>query len=75
MQYNASDFRDSRVTGGAYVDVNTGAKLLTASFSRRLSDAVRLEFTGFTPLSQDYDDPVGFVTEDSFLEMSMTVFF
>ncbi|QEW22487.1 hypothetical protein LA6_004712 [Marinibacterium anthonyi] len=73
--YSGNDVNGTAVRGGMYYDVNTDAKIYTASWSRRIGDALRLEVAGFSVNSGGTGDPIAFAQDDDFLQVSLAYFF
>ena len=73
--YSGNDVAGTSIRGGIYYDVNTNAQIYTASYSRRLGDALRLEVAGFGVNSAGTGDPLAFAPDDGFLQVSLEYFF
>ncbi|MGR3802069.1 hypothetical protein [Marinibacterium profundimaris] len=73
--YTGNDVQGTAVRGGMYYDVNSDAQIYTASYSRRIGDAVRVEVAAFGVNSADTRDPLAFAQNDSFVQLSLEYFF
>ncbi|MBB95120.1 MAG: hypothetical protein CML68_11020 [Rhodobacteraceae bacterium] len=73
--YSGNDVAGTSVRGGMYYDVNTDAQIYTASYSRRLGDAMRLEVAGFGVNAAGTGDALAFAQDDSFVQVSLEYFF
>lgn len=73
--YSGNDVNGTSVRGGIYYDVETDAQIYTASWSRRIGDAMRLEVAGFMMNSAGTEDPIAFAQDDSFVQVSLAYFF
>ena len=75
FRYDASDIAGTSLTGGVYYDFESQSQIYTLSYSRRLSDTVRFDVSGFLMEADDPADPLSFVEQDSYIEMGLQYFF
>lgn len=73
--YGANDVSGTSLSGGFYYDLDTQAKIYSVQYSRRLSDSMRLDVSGFAIDADDYSDPLAFVDSDGYVDVSLRFFF
>ena len=73
--YTGNDVNGTAIRGGLYYDVNTDAQIYTASYSRRVGDAVRVELAAFGVNAAGTGDPLAFAQDDGFVQLSLEYFF
>lgn len=73
--YSMNDVKDTRLQAGVFYDLDTSAKLFNFGLSTRVTDSMRAELNGVSVEADGFNDPLGFIANDNFLELKITSFF
>ncbi|MEO1723799.1 MAG: hypothetical protein AAFR84_15510 [Pseudomonadota bacterium] len=75
FNYSQNDVAGTQLTGGLYIDTDSAAQIYSLTFGRRLTDTLKLNVSVLFFNTDGFNDPLSFVENDSYLEVSLAWFF